>query len=251
MQTKQCSKCLEEKPLDKFYKCKKHRDGLAYYCKKCSDERRAAWGKANPDRHHAIQKRYYDTHTEQIKQYYLATREQRREKERVHREKHRDRFRDYLRRYYQEHKERLNQLGREYYRQHRDEMIAANTRRQRGHPKRKEWVRRYAQKHPDKLLAQSHLRRARKQANGGTYTPEQWEALKNTYDHRCLCCGKREPDIKLTLDHVVPLSRGGSNDISNIQPLCRFCNTSKGSRTIDYRPALRPAPAYAQLRLGL
>lgn len=36
-------------------------------------------------------------------------------------------------------------------------------------------------------------------------------------------------------DHVVPVLFGGSNDISNIQPLCRSCNSSKGASTVDYR----------------
>jgi 5-methylcytosine-specific restriction endonuclease McrA len=36
-----------------------------------------------------------------------------------------------------------------------------------------------------------------------------------------LCCGEAKP---LTVDHVVPVSKGGSNDISNIQPLCLECN---------------------------
>jgi hypothetical protein len=55
------------------------------------------------------------------------------------------------------------------------------------------------------------------------------------YNHTCLCCGRQEPEIALTIDHVVPLSKGGAHDISNIQPLCGSCNTSKYNKTIDYR----------------
>lgn len=36
-------------------------------------------------------------------------------------------------------------------------------------------------------------------------------------------------------DHIVALVNGGSDDISNIQPLCRNCNADKGAQTIDYR----------------
>jgi 5-methylcytosine-specific restriction endonuclease McrA len=39
----------------------------------------------------------------------------------------------------------------------------------------------------------------------------------------------------LTADHIVPVELGGSSYISNIQPLCQTCNSSKGIRIIDYR----------------
>jgi 5-methylcytosine-specific restriction endonuclease McrA len=47
-----------------------------------------------------------------------------------------------------------------------------------------------------------------------------------------LCCDKKR---KLTADHIVPVSKGGTSNISNIQPLCGPCNSSKGAKTVDYR----------------
>lgn len=66
-----------------------------------------------------------------------------------------------------------------------------------------------------------------------TYTDEEWIGLRDFYDNRCLRCGSTEA---LVPDHVIPPSRGGTNDISNIQPLCLPCNSSKGDNTTDYRP---------------
>lgn len=51
---------------------------------------------------------------------------------------------------------------------------------------------------------------------------------------RCLSCGAHE---ELTVDHIRPLGRGGSNAIENIQPLCAACNNAKGHRVMDYRSA--------------
>lgn len=77
--------------------------------------------------------------------------------------------------------------------------------------------------------------RARKWGAEGSYSFQQWEELKKKYNYMCLCCKQQEPFIRLTTDHVVPLSRGGSNDISNIQPLCRSCNGRKFVSSTDYR----------------
>lgn len=52
------------------------------------------------------------------------------------------------------------------------------------------------------------------------------------HGRKCLSCSSTE---NLTLDHVIPISRGGKDEISNLQPLCKSCNCSKGTKTIDYR----------------
>lgn len=36
--------------------------------------------------------------------------------------------------------------------------------------------------------------------------------------------------VELTIDHIVPLAKGGTNDLENLQLLCRSCNCKKGAR---------------------
>ena len=74
--------------------------------------------------------------------------------------------------------------------------------------------------------------RARRRNAVGVFTKTQWESLCRKHKWRCLCCGKKK---KLTADHIIPLSKGGSNYITNIQPLCHSCNSKKHDKTIDYR----------------
>lgn len=62
-----------------------------------------------------------------------------------------------------------------------------------------------------------------------------WEAIKQQYDFTCQKCNRREPDIILEPDRVVPKALGGSYAPDNVQPLCRSCNASKNAKVIDYR----------------
>ncbi len=85
-------------------------------------------------------------------------------------------------------------------------------------------------------LAGVHRRLARIKGGGGSHTAEEWTALRESYGNICLCCKQTFAPEDLTRDHVVAISKGGSNDIGNLQPLCMPCNKSKHNKTIDYRP---------------
>ena len=95
-------------------------------------------------------------------------------------------------------------------------------------------TKKWQQKHPEKVAFYSRTRRYRKKSSVGTHTLKEWEEMKFRYGYMCLCCKKVEPEIKLTEDHIIPLVKGGSNNIDNIQPLCGICNAQKYTKVINY-----------------
>lgn len=67
---------------------------------------------------------------------------------------------------------------------------------------------------------------------------KRWRQLLKILGDVCLKCGVQP----VTKDHIVPLARGGLNHPTNLQPLCRRCNGTKGDDIADYRtPAMREA----------
>ncbi len=56
-------------------------------------------------------------------------------------------------------------------------------------------------------------------------------------DGGCLVCGCTDD---LTIDHILPLSKGGGNSGDNYQTLCKKCNSEKGDKIIDYRKKKEP-----------
>tara|TARA_B100001105_G_C21973160_1_gene265798 strand:- start:58 stop:480 length:423 start_codon:yes stop_codon:yes gene_type:complete len=49
-------------------------------------------------------------------------------------------------------------------------------------------------------------------------------------NYRCRMCGKGDEDYDLQIDHIKPVSKGGTNHIHNLQTLCEDCNKEKGNK---------------------
>ena len=87
--------------------------------------------------------------------------------------------------------------------------------------------RNYCISHPENIAHLKARRYARKKNAEGSHTLKEWEDLKKRYKNICAIC---KLEKKLTKDHIIPLSKGGSDLIENIQPLCRNCNSRKNNK---------------------
>ncbi len=95
-----------------------------------------------------------------------------------------------------------------------------------------EGVKRYREKNKGKVNEEN---RQSLQLRRSLAYQKAWPVILVHYGNRCLRCGS---DKKICFDHVDPIGLGGHNLLSNGQPLCLGCNTSKGAtdRIRDYRP---------------
>lgn len=71
----------------------------------------------------------------------------------------------------------------------------------------------------------------------GRLPEREWSVLRHLVferdSHRCVYCGSDGAGRSLHCDHVVPLCKGGSNELSNLVASCYVCNCSKSGKTLE------------------
>ena len=145
------------------------------------------------------------------------------EARRKYQEERKELISEYKRRWAADNEDSVSDSRRKHYESNRDEVIARS----------KKW----AENNPERVRQAKtnnlRRRRAARHASRGNFTVEEFKELCESYGNKCLACGDTE--AVLEADHVVPLTKGGSDSISDIQSLCGSCNRKKAVNIIDYR----------------
>lgn len=115
---------------------------------------------------------------------------------------------------YESNPERVLSYQAEYYEKNTDKVKANVSRYRKANPEKKQYL--------------ENKRRARKFENGGSHTLEERRERFRYFGNVCYYCRRALP---LTVDHAIPLSRGGTDDIENILPSCQSCNSKKNAKT--------------------
>lgn len=191
---RRCTKCLQEFPetSEFFHYSQTGKNHLRSWCKGCSSGYTIEYLSEHPTDK--------DAKSEYDRQYYLE---------------HREEVKDRARSYHQDHKEECNRRSRARHHAHKEE---ANER-----------TRQWFLDHPEAKNAYEMNRRARKRNNGGTHTGEDRIAQFERQNGKCFYCNKKMGD-DWQIDHVMPLSLGGSNGPENLVATCKECNMSKKAK---------------------
>lgn len=78
---------------------------------------------------------------------------------------------------------------------------------------------------------------------------ERMQILKNT-GGICACCGKKLTETNMTVEHIIPLSRGGTNDMENLTALCELHNKLKDNllyMPFGFYAAIRNKPSFFKM----
>jgi hypothetical protein len=215
-------------------------------CQPCTLKRQTQWKRDNPERvrisSHASKARNAETIRLSSHAYYVENKDRITKRNLAWREENKERFKEGTLKWRLANPENVANHWRG---SRKRNIVKARARTRawcKAHPERsreykranpekvKGWWSNWSKNNADRILAKCHKRRTKLAGNGGSYTREEWAVVVLRQDGRCLnpYCRKL---CKLTVEHNLPVSRGGSSYIENISGSCRRCNCAKRDKT--------------------
>lgn len=182
-------------------KCGAPREGA---CKPCRNAVARAWVAANQEKRRASNQKYYAANHEQI---YAVNK--------VWRQANADRMLELFRIRYANKREEIREKAAAYHIANKEAINERSAAWQKANP--------------EKCRIQTHNRRAKVKAVGGTLSKDIYERLFKLQKGKCACCGK-PLGSKGHLDHIMPIAMGGKNEDSNTQLLTQRCNNQKHAK---------------------
>lgn len=150
--------------------------------------------------------------------------------------------------YYKNNKAVVQEYKKQYYKNNREEVIKKSIEYRNNNTDRvSEYLKEYQKNNKDKMVFYASKRRILENGNGGSYTQEQWQETLEYFDYKCAYTGEC---IKgnLHIEHIIPITKGGTNYIWNLIPSTPHANISK--RNKDMEDWYRDQPYFSQERLN-
>ena len=218
MKTKICLLCGRRKNLDSFYLYQGCKDGHRNQCKKCRDQYVKGWIKDNTE--------HYKQH---CRQYCLDHIEQRKVAKKTWYEEpaHKALVKKKAQIWRQKNPEAYRRSLDKWYKVHAVEEEERHAKWRRDNPE----YGRFA----------AHRYRARRRKAVGEYSLKKFKPVLQALGEHCLHPEKVRCSGPITIDHITALAVGGTNLPDNLQPLCKFHNSSKSTKYADYRTTKQKA----------
>lgn len=240
--TKMCIGCLAVKSADDFGMDRRLPSGLKSRCKECQK---------------IYNSRYFKTHKEALSFHNSRYRAENKialsEKQKAHRKKnilrikqqvkakvntpwYREYHKKQMGQWREKNPERVKAIVKASYHRNKEKHVERGAKSYlKNRNARLVYAKQYRKDKPEKVRFLNAKRRARKLQISGSYTREQWETLLSFFAGVCPMCGFRVS--MLSIDHIIPITKPNSSQwITNIQPLCKPCNSRKSAKIIDFRP---------------
>lgn len=219
MESKTCSSCKTSKPQSEFFADKAKKDGRASTCKDCSRERAKRWAQENRERYNQTSRerdhRKWEQHKAAKKAWRDANRESLNARNKAWRNENPEKQKLAVDRWMATNRGRKHAARLRHYQENQGR-YADNA---------KAW----AAGNPEKIRSYRHRRRLLEVSAVGAFSGDDVKALLVLQKGRCAYC-RCDISDRYHIDHIHPLSKGGSNDKSNIQLLCVTCNHRKSAK---------------------
>ena len=201
---KVCTKCGQEKPASAFASRKNRRSGLQSACRECDQSRGRDYYAANRTQRSAHIRAYNAEHKKALAGYAAQWRAANREAIAAR-----------MAAYYQANREKRDAYRKAYRAAHREADRA--------------YAVVYDLAHPEAVRDRNRRRRALKAGAEGTHTAEDVQGQYDRQKGKCFYCRKKLGK-KYHVDHVTPLSKGGSDGPENLVIACGPCNLTKHAK---------------------
>jgi hypothetical protein len=235
-----CRVCGELKVLSEFHRDKQSKDGRRAVCKKCRIEYVKQYQKENRERILEGKRLFYKENRERLinqsRRYKDCHKEEGAARDKRYYWSHIEQKSARDKNYYETHKEQELTRRSNYYKTHREQILKRTKNYQHAHAdqiSKREKKYRQTERGSFRAREKSHRRRARERASKVDLTSEEWQRILKNQEDKCNLCGKRLCKSRpATMDHIIPLAKGGDLTFNNTQALCRSCNSRKGAKVM-------------------